>query len=145
MGSRGQRSASAKSASNPDLDHALAVAESKGKYLYRSDDTKRDIEKQVKIAKKLDGTKLGADFHGGDESYSLFKIGSKTSWDNMFTFNLEDWAKGYNKPLGISKKDFKEVQSHIKKLHKKYDYTTIATAYNYAHLFKDYWDIGLKG
>jgi hypothetical protein len=143
MGSRGQRSASGKSSSNPDLDYGIAVT--KSKYFYKNDEIKKEIDKQAEIAKKLDGTRLGADFHGGEESFSLFKIGSKTSWNHMLSTDLEDWVKGVNKPLGINEKDFKEVQSHIKKLRKKYDYTTIATAYNYSHLFKDYREIGLKG
>ena len=63
----------------------------------------------------------------------------------MLSYDLEDWANGLQRPLGLSKKDFDEVRSHIKKLHKKYDYTTIASAYNFSHTFKDYWDIGLKG
>ena len=65
--------------------------------------------------------------------------------ETMFVSKLEDWAKGFQKPLGMTDKDFSEVRSAIKKLHQKYDYTTIAAAYNFAHTFKDYREIGMKG
>ena len=145
MGSRGQKSTSANSnSSNERLEIEIKILESKI-FSRPATDAKEDLKKQIDVARKLDGTLTGVELHGGRDSWKLFKIAQAMDRPNyVMSYNFKLWAEGRERPLGAKKEVFDEGVSFVKDLRKKYDDVTLAAAYNFAHTFKDEWDLGLK-
>lgn len=147
MGGRGQSSASAYALSEYKqwMNEEFESVKNSIEY-QRTKWVKEDLDKQMALAKKIAGTELGAKFHEDNKTGNqLSALGIRLGSNYRLTSdNLKDWANGRQRPLEASKERWDKAKKSLKELSKDYDYLTIATAFNFSHVFPGYWEIGKK-